>query len=263
MKLRYYFAGALLIGTLIPVQGAEYTRRASMRGGGNGDSGKCTIEVEVDAVAEVQISGDMGRLRNLSGQPATWRRFECTGPLPSRPGDFRFRGIDGRGNVQLVRDPRENRGVAVVRIDDSKGGREGYTFDLEWRGGSGGWMDDGRGGPGVGPGPRGPYGRDDARGGYGRDDNRGGFGRDRAGVQRAVAICEDAVRAKADRDFGYRDVDFRGVDLDNNPGRNDWIVGGFEGRRGGRREFMRFSCSVDFSSGRVRSVDIDRNDRRR
>lgn len=104
--------------------------------GSRGDNGKCTIEVVVDDVAEVEISGDMGRLRTLSGQPAEWRRLECSDPLPQRPAEFRFIGVDGRGRVELVRDPRDNRGRAVVRIEDTKGGREGYTFDLEWRVGS-------------------------------------------------------------------------------------------------------------------------------
>jgi hypothetical protein len=112
------------------------SRRASIRRGG-GDGGKCTIEVVVDDAAEVEVSGDMGRLRTLAGSQATWRRFECSGPLPRNPADFRFVGIDGRGRVSLVGDPRGGRGVAVVRIEDPKGGREGYTFDLEWRGSSG------------------------------------------------------------------------------------------------------------------------------
>jgi hypothetical protein len=77
--------------------------------------------------------------------------------MPARPADFRFQGIDGRGRVQLVRDPRQNRGVAVVRIEDSKGGREGYTFDLIWQGGG---FDRG--------GDRGDDRRDDRR------DDRGG-----------------------------------------------------------------------------------------
>jgi hypothetical protein len=109
--------------------------RASIRGGGDRNGGKCTVEVEVDDAAEVEIRGDTGRLRTLAGQPARWRRFECTGVMPDRPGDFRFQGIDGRGRVQLIRDPRENRGAAVVRIEDPNGGREGYTFDLIWQGG--------------------------------------------------------------------------------------------------------------------------------
>ncbi|MCX7605313.1 MAG: hypothetical protein N2036_14655 [Bryobacteraceae bacterium] len=111
------------------------TLRAAIRGGG-GDRGKCTAEVEVDGVAEVGIRGDTGEIRTVSGQPATWRRLECTGPLPANPSDFRFRGIDGRGRQELVGDPRTNRGLAIVRIEDPQGGREGYTFDLEWRGGS-------------------------------------------------------------------------------------------------------------------------------
>jgi hypothetical protein len=108
--------------------------RAIMRGGGNPNGGKCTIEVNVDGAAEVEISGDEGRMRTLSGQPSQWRRFECSGVLPPRPAEFRFQGIDGRGRVQLIRDPRDNRGVAVVRIEDPQGGREGYTFDLIWQG---------------------------------------------------------------------------------------------------------------------------------
>ncbi|HEX4278722.1 MAG TPA: DUF3011 domain-containing protein [Bryobacteraceae bacterium] len=131
--------------------------RATMRGGGSPNGGKCTIEVNIDDIAEVEISGDTGRIRTLTGQPSQWRRFECSGVMPARPADFRFQGIDGRGRVQLVRDPRQNRGVAVVRIEDSKGGREGYTFDLIWQGGG---FDRG--------GDRGDDRRDDRR------DDRGG-----------------------------------------------------------------------------------------
>ena len=113
--------------------GGEQTRTANIRGGG-GD-GKCTIEVEVDGVAEVEIRGNVARLRTREGQRATWRRFDCNQPMPARPFAFRFRGIDGRGRQDLVRDPG-NGGVAVIRIEDSKGGREGYTFDIMWRGGT-------------------------------------------------------------------------------------------------------------------------------
>lgn len=122
---------------ILPLHASVMERRASISGKG-GDQGKCTIEVDVDGSAQVEISGERGRLKTLSGQPSEWRRFDCTGPLPQNPLDFRLHGIDGRGRVQLLQEPRFNRGVAVVGIDDPKGGREGYTFDLEWRGGSGG-----------------------------------------------------------------------------------------------------------------------------
>lgn len=120
--------------------------RANIRGGG-GD-GKCTFEVVVDGAAEVQIRGDQGSLRTISGEPARWVRLDCNQPLPSNPSDFRFQGIDGRGRQDLVRDPRNNRGTAVVRIEDPQGGSEGYTGDIMWRGGNGG----GNWGPGPGGG---------------------------------------------------------------------------------------------------------------
>jgi hypothetical protein len=111
------------------------TYRAQIRGGG-GDRAKCTIEVEVDGVAEVEIQGDQGRMRTLSGNPSAWRRLECSEPLPPNPADFHFSGVDGRGRQTLLRDPANNRGAAVIRIEDPQGGREGYTFDIEWRAGS-------------------------------------------------------------------------------------------------------------------------------
>jgi hypothetical protein len=106
---------------------------ANIRGGG-GDNGKCTAEVEIDEVAEVAIRGDEGRLRTLSGGPARWRRLDCNAPMPLNPRDFRFKGIDGRGKQTLISSPNGNNGVAVVRLEDPKNGREGYTFDLEWHG---------------------------------------------------------------------------------------------------------------------------------
>lgn len=210
------------------------TRRASITGGG-GD-GKCTIEVDVDGVAEVQISGETGRLVTLSGQTAEWRRFQCNQIMPRNPDNFRFNGVDGRGSQQLVRDPRGNGGWAVVRIEDPKGGREGYTFDLEWRGGSdgGGFFPGGGGGGGGG--------------------GRGGS----FNTASAIRICEDAVRDRIRRDYGYRDIEVRETRADNNRGRNDWIVGiAVAGGRVNREDF-RFECSVDFGSGRVRSVNVDR-----
>jgi|SRR5882724_3553117 len=105
-------------------------RSAQMRGGGG--EGKCTIEVVVDQLAEVEIRGRTASIRTLRGSPSKFRRFECNRELPSRAYGFRFAGVDGRGRQELVRSP-ENGGSAVVRIEDSKGGTEGYTFDIFWR----------------------------------------------------------------------------------------------------------------------------------
>ena len=105
-------------------------RQADIRGGGG--NGKCTVEVEVDGVAEIEVRGDVAFLRTISGERATFRRFQCNTPMPDAPFDFKFSGIDGRGRQRLVRSPGRG-GPAVVRIEDQDRGREAYTFDLEWR----------------------------------------------------------------------------------------------------------------------------------
>ena len=216
---------------VVPIWAQTGERRANLTGGGGNDAGKCTVEVYVDGSAEVEIRGDRGFLRTLSGQPAQWRRFECSGPVPANPGEFRFSGVDGRGRQELVQDPSRGRGSAIVRIQDSNGGAEGYTFDLVWRG------------AGFVPNPVGqPL--------DGRD--RGGSPND------AARACQDAVRERVSQQYGFRDIDFRGVNTDDNPGRNDAITGSFDVRRGNDRDTYRFSCSVDLANGRVRGVEISR-----
>ncbi len=200
-------------------------RRAAIRGGGGPDQGKCTIEVVVDGAAEVEIRGDTANLRNLSGRPPQWRRFECTGVMPRNVTNFRFSGVDGRGRQELVRDPRDG-GVAVVRIEDPDNGSEGYTFDIEWNN----------------------------RGGYPSGGPVGG----RFSVDQAVRVCQDAIRQQAAERLRASNIVFRRTAIDDNPGRNDWVVGTFEVRRGyDRDEVYRFSCSVNFENGRVRSADIE------
>jgi hypothetical protein len=226
--LLFVTAAAALIAPLC-AQTAE--RRANFTGGGGNDAGKCTIEVYVDGSADVEIRGDRGLLRTLSGQPAQWRRFECSGPMPTNPGEFRFSGVDGRGKQELLQDPTRGRGAAVVRIQDSNGGAEGYTFDLMWRG------------EGFGSSPTGqPLG-----------------GRDRWGTPNdSTHACQDAVRQRANQRYGFGDIDFRDLDAYDNPGRNDRIMGSFDVRRGNHRDrdTYRFSCSVDLANGRVRGVEI-------
>src|SRR5437879_6025353 len=114
MRQRWFFTLTVLAAVAAPIQaqnyqGQNYQRRATMTGNGSSDRGKCTVEVVVDGAAEVEIRGDNGVLRNLSGRPPEWRRFECNSPLPPNPAGFRFAGVDGRGRQELVQDPR-NRG---------------------------------------------------------------------------------------------------------------------------------------------------------
>ena len=155
LTLRMFAVGATLAAGL---SAQNLQRQATMVGGGNPDRGKCTIEVVVDIVAQVEVRGTSANLRTMGGQPAQWRRFECNSPMPQNPPNFRFQGVDGRGRQSLVRDP-SNGGVAVIEIEDRDGGTEGYTFDITWGngggGGGGGYQD--RGGP-PGPPPGGDRG---------------------------------------------------------------------------------------------------------
>jgi hypothetical protein len=247
--------GVVALATITGPAGAQtLQRRATLRPGGSPDRGQCTIEVVVDGAAEVEIRGDNGTLRNLSGQPPQWRRFECTGVMPANAPNFRFSGVDGRGSQELVRDPRQG-GVAVVRIQDSQGGAEGYTFDLTW--GGGGYQNSPpRGYPATpereGSQPRGYQDR-------GRGDSRDDRPRDRRfTTEEAVRVCQQAVRDQAAERFHTGNIAFRRTSLDDNPGRQDWVMGIVDVRRGyDQDEAYRFSCSVNFDTGAVRSVQLE------
>jgi hypothetical protein len=122
---------AVVLFAAVKVGAQDQPRKMTLVRGGAPERGKCTLEVVVDGAAEVEIRGDIATLHNISGALPRWRRFECTGPLPRNPDDFRFAGVDGRGRQQLLRGPRDG-GAAIVRIEDAGGGPEGYTFDIMW-----------------------------------------------------------------------------------------------------------------------------------
>ncbi len=128
--------------------------------------GRCIIRVTIDDEADVELRGDRVRIWVIKGAPGEDQRnpgSECNAPLPNRGiRNFRFRGVDGRGNVRLVQEPRDSNGnVAVVNIQDPKGGSEGYTYELTWESngfggggnsGGGGFFPGGSGGSGSGGG---------------------------------------------------------------------------------------------------------------
>ena len=244
-----YMAVVLSIACAAAGSAQSMTQRANITG--NAQNGKCTIEVLVDGAAEVEVQGDTGRIRNLSGQRASWRRFVCNGRMPANPQDFRFRGIDGRGQVQLVADPRQNGGRVVFRIEDPQGGREGYTVDLEWRGSNGG-----------------QWNSQDTRGWMGPDSRGGGMNRDRwpnndnarwtrENSGPAIRACQNAVTDRIQRE-GFREISFGNVVPDNNPGRNDRVTGRATARRGRRSADFQFSCAVNMANAQVRSVELER-----
>jgi hypothetical protein len=262
--------------------GQNNQRQATMVGGGSPDRGKCTIEVVVDDVAQVEVRGTSATLRTLSGQPAQWRRFECTGAMPVNPANFRFSGVDGRGRQELIRDPR-NGGAAVVQIEDKDGGAEGYTFDLHWdaRGpsSSGNGQNYPNAGPVTGGNPPNNYQDRESRGpgnapAYGEPDRNRYSSQDQYrpnyrdsdyyrryhhafGVDEAIRVCQQSVLNDATRRFQTNDIHFHRTAIDDKPGRNDWVTGTLDVHRGPREERFGFSCSVDFDNGRVRSAVLD------
>jgi len=240
----------IAVGAFVAVAGSAFAqqgfqRRANMVGGGGPDYGKCTIEVVVDGGAQVEVRGDTATLRDTNGQTPQWRRFECTSPLPANPANFRFAGVDGRGNQSLVRDPR-NGGTAVVQIADPQGGSEGYTFDLFWGNDRGPVTQDRRGDQ--------PY-RDQGGPPPPPFRDRGG---NRFTAEQAMRVCQDSIAAQANTRFRGQVVQMGRLSMDNNPGRNDWVLGDLSVRRRfGRADMYRFNCSVNFSTGQVRTAHID------
>jgi len=239
-------------------------RRAAMIAGGNENAGRCYAEVRVDGAAEVEIRGDTATLRDLSGQQPQWQRFECTGPMPANA-NLRLTA-NGRGKTELVGTP-QNGGPAVVRIQDPEGGAQVYQLELSWNSGQGYQSNNQnyprnnqpyQGAPAYAnnqPYQNGP--------GYNppatdrRDIDRPAWqGGGRFTSEQAVQVCRDAVRDQAMRQFGTRDVNFLRINIDDEPGRKDWVVGMLEVRDRGGEQNLRFSCSVNFETGRVRSAEI-------
>lgn len=76
-------------------------------------------------------------------------------------------------------------------------------------------------------------------------------------MARAIRICQDSVTNRLNRD-GYQNVIFERTTPDDNPGRDDWVIGTVSGKQGFETIRFWFSCSVDLGSGRIRSVDVGR-----
>lgn len=74
-------------------------------------------------------------------------------------------------------------------------------------------------------------------------------------MAKAIRACQDSVTDRLNQD-GYQYVSFSRTIPDDNPGSHDWITGTVSAKRGFGTAWFSFSCSVDFRSGWVRSVDV-------
>jgi hypothetical protein len=219
----------LAVATFAAISGSicAQPRRADLRAGAFKPAPLRPLPGDVSHIRRIPADFNLDRAIHYDFDGAFAPVDTAATAMPRNPVGFHFSGVDGRGRQELVRDPR-NGGPAVVRIEDPQGGSEGYTFDLQW------------GGPGEGRGDR------------DRGESR------RFTVDQAVGVCQEAVRQQAAERFRTRDIVFRRTALDDNPGRNDWVVGTFEARREpDRQETFRFSCSVNFDTGQVRSAEVE------
>jgi hypothetical protein len=252
----FFLVLALAVTALAQAPVAEI--RAKITGGG-GTGGKCTGEVDIDDVVEIQIFGDTARMQTLGGQPATWKRLDCTSVLPGTPTGFRFSGVDGRGKQSLVRDPNDGLGVAVIRIEDSQRGREGYTFDITWGGGTGTAPTSNNGGfNNTG------QTANTNNGGFSNTTANGGFGQAAQATAQPAGIadfayavhgCQEAIVNRAAQN-GFGSVVIWAANLQDNAGNNDVISGNATAvpSRGGNQVRIQYQCTVDASTGRV--VDL-------
>jgi hypothetical protein len=109
-----------------------FARPSSIQRSGNGIA-SFRWEGEVDGTSFVRIRGRQVQSRSESGLPIQNQQFDFTDPLPGTPVQVVLAEVQGRGRVNLVQQPRpENNFTAVVRIDDSKGGKSPYSFILRW-----------------------------------------------------------------------------------------------------------------------------------
>ena len=231
---RRTFLSALAAATLFAAvsSSAQTTINAQITGGGG--SGKCTFEVRVEGVANVQIRGNQGYIQTKAGMPGQWVRLKCNQPLPRNPANFRFAGVDGRGKQYMLRAPSQNNGVAVIRIEDTRSGYEGYTGDIFWNGGNnnggqwnGGWWNDnwnGGGGWNQAPPPPLP--------GAGWNNN-------------IVPNCQNNIRNKVRQQINGAQVNFNGQPSRNQAGSFVMVDGTASVRDNqGRNGQIAYHCSM-------------------
>jgi hypothetical protein len=111
-----------------PRRTRDYDERANQ--------GYCAIRLWVDDEVNVFVQGGTITFENVRGQRSRDAGTECSQPMPrgTSLSDFQFKGIDGRGRVELIEEPMPRNGFrAWVRILDSKGGGEEHHFRLSWR----------------------------------------------------------------------------------------------------------------------------------
>jgi hypothetical protein len=75
--------------------------------------------------------------------------------------------------------------------------------------------------------------------------------------EEAVRACEDAAIDRALERYHAQAVTIRKSAIDDAPGRNEWVAGALETRRGKDWDTFHFTCNADFRTRSIRSVNLD------
>ncbi|HZS09724.1 MAG TPA: hypothetical protein VFD58_33165 [Blastocatellia bacterium] len=87
----------------------------------------------VDGTTLIRVSRRRVDYEYSTGLPVQRQNYDFTDPLPSTRVEVRLNVIEGRGDIRLIQQPREdNNYVAIVRIDDRDRGTGNYSFELLW-----------------------------------------------------------------------------------------------------------------------------------
>jgi hypothetical protein len=105
----------------------------------------------VDHEALIEIRGRRVSARAVRGAAVNSNQGNFSSALPRRSVNVRLEQLSGRGRVELVEQPGANNNyAALVRITDSDGGSDQYSFRLAWDGDAYGYQSGGSFNPQTG-----------------------------------------------------------------------------------------------------------------
>lgn len=112
-------------------------------GGGNnnddgnndgGRSGRAYWRGTVDDVVQLEIRGRDINVINISGRAYNNGTFSFTSALPTRNVTVGVNKRSGRGNVEVIQQPRrDNDYTAIIEIRDRDGGARDYQLEISWQ----------------------------------------------------------------------------------------------------------------------------------
>ena len=98
------------------------------------NQGRVFWKGEVDAKVRISITGTSLSEQTVSGRQMPTGSYSFTAALPNAAVTVRVNRKDGRGSVTVVQQPdASNNFTAIVEIDDSRGGDDGYLLDIYWQ----------------------------------------------------------------------------------------------------------------------------------